>query len=128
MHLPVEAYTSQEWFDREQEQIFGTCWQFAGFVEDVAERGDVVTAQAGRFNIIVVRGEDTELRAFHNMCRHRGTQLLRTAGKSRTVITCPYHDWTYSLDGELIGVPQGREEFACLDKSTLSLHGASVAT
>ena len=89
IHLPVHAYTSQEWFDREQRAIFGKNWQFAGFVEDLVEPGDHLTARAGVYNLLVVKGRDMRLRAFHNMCRHRGTQLLRTCGKSAKVLTCP---------------------------------------
>ena len=126
--LPVEAYTSRAWFDREISEIFSRTWQFAGLVEDVAGVGDFITVQAGLYNLIVVRGQDDRLRAFHNLCRHRGTQLLRTAGRSKKVITCPYHDWSYSLDGDLIAVPKQAEEFPDLDRCTLGLHKAAVAT
>ena len=128
IHLPVEAYTSEIWFQKEQERIFNRTWQFAGFIEDLTGAGDHLTVQAGGNNIMVVRGRDQRLRAFHNMCRHRGTQLLRTAGKACKAITCPYHDWTYSLNGELLSVPQQEREFPQLDKSKLSLHPASVET
>jgi len=128
IHLPKEAYTSQAWFDREMRDIFGRNWQFAGFVEDLAEPGDYLVAQAGPYSLLVVKGRDQRLRAFHNMCRHRGTQLLRTCGKAQKAITCPYHDWTYSLNGELIGVPQHEQEFPDLDKRTLPLHKAKVET
>lgn len=128
IHLPTEAYTSQEWFEREQQNIFSKTWQFAGFVEDVANPGDFITVQAGLNNIAVVKGRDQRLRAFHNMCRHRGTQLLRAVGKSQKAITCPYHDWTYSLNGELQSVPEEATEFPGLDKKKLCLHKASVET
>ena len=105
--LPVEAYLSRPWFDREQELLFGRTWQFAGLAEDLTEPGDYVTAQAGPFPLIVLRGEDGELRAFHNICRHRGTQLLRAVGKARKVITCPYHGFQYSLEsGECLTAPE----------------------
>ena len=126
--LPIEAYTSMEWLARERATIFGDTWQFAGLVEDVAGVGDYVTVQAGPFNILVVRGQDERLRAFHNLCRHRGTQLLRAVGRRKKVITCPYHDWSYSLDGELIAVPKEESEFPGLDKSKLCLHRAGVET
>lgn len=126
--LPKSAYTSQEWFDREMAEIFSKTWQFAGFVEDVAEPGDYITVQAGLNSILVVKGRDQRLRAFHNLCRHRGTRLLRATGKSQKAITCPYHDWTYSLNGELINVPEEAQEFPNLDKKCLSLHEAKVDT
>jgi len=126
--LPVEAYTSDEWFDREQSELFGRVWQFGGFVEDIAETGDFVTVQAGPHPLFVVRGPDGQLRAFHNICRHRGTQLLRTIGNSKKSIICPYHHWTYSLDGELKNIPRRGEEFPDVDMSALCLHKASVQT
>ena len=125
--LPVEAYTSQEWFDREQERIFSRTWAFAGLVGDVSEPGQYVSVQAGLNNIFIVMGEDGQLRAFHNICRHRGTQLLRAVGKTRKVITCPYHDWTYDLEGCLRSVPDRRNQFPDLDMTTLGLKRASVA-
>lgn len=124
--LPVEAYTSEAWFKEEQRKIFTNTWQFAGFVEDVAGPGDYVTVQAGLANILVVRGRDQKLRAFHNLCRHRGTQLLRAVGKNQKAITCPYHDWTYSLNGELINIPEKEKEFPDVDMCKLKLHNASV--
>ena len=126
INLPKEAYTSQEWFDKEQELIFGKTWQFAGFIEDIKEPGDYVTVQCGNTSILVVKGRDQRLRAFHNMCRHRGTQLLRAVGKKQKAITCPYHDWTYSLNGELINIPEKEEQFPDVDMCKLSLHNASV--
>ncbi|WP_293074255.1 aromatic ring-hydroxylating dioxygenase subunit alpha [Okeania sp. SIO3B5] len=124
--LPIEAYTSQEWFNKEQKYIFSNTWQFAGFIEDLNEPGDYLTVQAGLNNILVIYGEDQQLKAFHNVCRHRGTQLLRAVGKSKKFITCPYHDWTYTLDGELSAVPERKTQFPDLDMSLLCLHKASV--
>ncbi|WP_217701378.1 aromatic ring-hydroxylating oxygenase subunit alpha [Tenacibaculum aiptasiae] len=132
MHaLPIEAYTSQEWFDLEMKTLFSTTWQFAGLIEDVANPGDYISVQAGLNNIFIVKGRDHRLRAFHNMCRHRGTQLLRAVGKAQKAITCPYHDWTYDLEGKLISVPKKEEEFPdlCskeLHDCELNLHEASV--
>lgn len=126
--MPVEAYLSQDWFDLEQECLFAQCWQFAGLVEDVTEPGDYITVQAGLYPLVVVCGEDYRLRAFHNICRHRGTQLLRTAGKAQKVLTCPYHDWTYSINGQLQHIPEKETEFPNVDMTQLCLHPASVET
>ena len=111
--LPVAAYTSQEWFDREQERIFSRTWAFAGFAEDITEPGQYISVQAGLNSIFIVMGRDRRRRAFHNICRHRGTQLLRAVGQTQRAIVCPYHDWTYDLRGlsdlrpsEGTGVPQ----------------------
>lgn len=124
--LLPKAYTSQDWFDREQEAIFSRTWQLAGFVEDLTEPGDYITVQAGLNNILVLLDDNKQMRAFHNVCRHRGTQLLRACGKRKQFLTCPYHDWTYSLEGELTAVPERKTQFPDLDLTTLPLHKASV--
>jgi len=124
--LPIEAYTSQEWFDKEQEIIFGNSWQFAGLVEDIRDPGDYIAVQCGHQNIVIVKGRDQRLRAFHNLCRHRGTQLLRAVGKKQKALTCPYHDWTYDLNGQLISVPEKDTEFPDLELDKICLHKASV--
>lgn len=124
--LPVEGYTSQEWFDREQTLIFSKVWHLAGFAEDIMEPGAYISVDAGLNNILILMGRDRRLRAFHNICRHRGTQLLRAVGKTAKAITCPYHDWTYNLEGDLISVPEEKKEFPGLDKSCLGLKPAAV--
>ena len=124
--LPVEAYTGQDWFEDELAAIFSRTWAYAGFAEDVSEPGAYASVRAGLNEIFVVMGRDRRLRAFHNICRHRGTQLLRAVGKTRKAITCPYHDWTYDLEGRLLSVPDEQREFAGVDKSCLGLKPASV--
>ena len=124
--LPVEAYTSQEWFDREQDRIFSRTWACAGLAEDVAEPGRYVSVQAGLNNLFIVMGRDRRLRAFHNICRHRGTQLLRAVGHTQRAIVCPYHDWTYDLEGCLISVPDRERQFPGVNLDGIGLHKASV--
>ncbi len=124
--LPVAAYTDREWFDREQNLIFSRCWHYAGLMEDVSEPGQYISVQAGLNNIFIVMGRDRRLRAFHNICRHRGTQLIRAVGKAQKALTCPYHDWTYDLEGNLISVPEEDREFENIDKSCLGLKPAAV--
>ena len=125
--LPVGAYTSQEWFDREQEKIFGATWQFAGLQEDIEQEGDYLTVQCGNRNILVLRGRNGQLQAFHNLCRHRGTRLLDGQGSKLKVIQCAYHHWTYKLSGELAYVPQQEGEFPQIQKKGMCLHRAAVA-
>ncbi len=124
--LPVEAYTDPDWFEREQEAIFSRTWSYAGFAEDVSEPGAYVSVRAGLNELFVVMGRDRRLRAFHNICRHRGTRLLRAVGNVQKAITCPYHDWTYDLEGHLVSVPAEEREFGEVDKSCLGLKPASV--
>ncbi len=128
--LPVAAYTSQEWFNWEMKALWGRNWHFAGMVSDLANAGDYTTVQVGAYPIFVVRGHDHRLRAFHNICRHRGTQLLRAKGRSEKNIVCPYHNWTYSLNGALRQIPEEKTQFAGqdIDKNELCLFNASVDT
>jgi phenylpropionate dioxygenase-like ring-hydroxylating dioxygenase large terminal subunit len=104
--LPPEAYTSQEWFEREQRELFDRCWGFVAMTDDVPEIGDYLAVQLGTHPIILVRGLDGQLRAFHNLCRHRGMVMLEGKGNVRTGISCLYHHWNYGLNGALRRVPQ----------------------
>jgi choline monooxygenase len=89
-------------------------------VSALAEPGSYVTAQAGSQPVLVVRGKDGELRAFRNVCRHRGSRVLSGSGQCGKAIRCRYHGWTYRLDGSLIGMPEVRS-FGDIDKSALGL-------
>jgi Rieske 2Fe-2S family protein len=126
--LTREAYISQEYYDREQELLFGRCWQFAGMTEDVAEPGDYTCVDAGVHPLVVVRGHDRELRAFHNICRHRGAALLQGTGNVQKSISCFYHRWNYALDGTLMHIPQQNEFFCTVNRSEWGLLPAAVAT
>ena len=107
--LPKAAYTSQEWFDREQKELFSKTWQFAGMVDDFLSVGDRSCVQAGIFHILIVLDKNNIIRAFHAQCRHRGTKLDGHSAKKSTMITCPYHNWTYDLEGYLVAAPQKNE-------------------
>ncbi|MGB0894403.1 MAG: aromatic ring-hydroxylating oxygenase subunit alpha [Parashewanella sp.] len=124
--LPKAAYTDPRFFDLELRHIFSKTWAFAGLKEDVNNPGDFITVQAGLNNIIVIMGRDHRLRAFHNMCRHRGTQLLTAQGKDKKLLTCPYHDWTYDIEGQLISIPKQQQEFGEVNKQCLNLKAAKV--
>ena len=101
--LPAQFYTDPSMFDREREQIFFRSWIFVGHVSDVAAVGDYFTTSVFDQSVVVVRGNKGEISAFYNVCRHRGHDLLCDAGRVAR-ITCPYHAWTYTLDGTLVGV------------------------
>lgn len=125
--LKPEAYTSEEWFARENRDLFSRTWGFAGIASDLANPGDYITAKVGNFTLLAIRGNDGELRAFHNVCRHRGTELVdRGCGNTGKTIVCPYHRWTFGLDGALRGVPDQRSCFPNLNKKANGLHRASV--
>ncbi len=111
--LPVEAYRSTDVLAAEVETLFGADWLCVGRTADVPETGDYLTAElpiatGGTRSIIVVRADDGEIRAFDNVCIHRGAQLLEGCGHQDR-ITCPYHAWTYRLDGSLVGGPYMNE-------------------
>lgn len=126
--MPIEAYTSDDWFAREQKELFEKVWTFAGMTEDLALAGDYKCLTVGRYPILVIRDHGGELRAFHNLCRHRGSQLLQGTGNVGEAITCFYHRWKYDLSGELLRVPQEKKQFPGLDKSCLGLLPAKLAT
>ncbi len=98
--LPSRYYVSPDIYAREHEAIFFRSWQYVGHVEDLPEPGSYQTCSILDQNLIVIRGKDGALRAFYNVCSHRAHELLRGAGRAR-VITCPYHAWSYHIDGRL---------------------------
>lgn len=126
--LPVAAYTDPQFFALEQRHIFSQTWAFAGFIEELKAEGDFLTVQAGLNNIVIILGSDNQLLAFHNRCRHRGTQLVNGKGNTRGKLVCPYHDWTYNSQGELKSLPKQKQEFAGLDKACYNLTPANVGT
>jgi len=126
--LPPAAYTEADWFAREQKQLFARAWTFAGALVDFAAPGDYATARAGPAPLAVVRGEDGILRGFHNLCRHRGTELLEGAGNAGKTLVCPYHAWTYDLAGGLKAIANRASCFPDLDPAGLGLHPAAVGT
>src|ERR1043166_8396856 len=104
--LPREYYTSAETFALERERIFAARWRCVGRRSALAAAGDFVVRTIAGESLIIVRGRDGEIRAFFNTCRHRGTELCREAsGRFSETIRCPYHAWTYTTDGRLIGAP-----------------------
>jgi choline monooxygenase len=125
--LDPRLYVDPDGMAREQAAIFARSWQLAGHVSDLAEPGRFVAVQVGAESALVVRGEDGELRAFRNVCRHRAARLREGRGDCGKAIRCPYHGWTYRTDGRLIGVPEGRG-FAGLDKDQLGLMPARAET
>ena len=103
--LPRDAYLSADFYAAEQRSIFGEQWVYVGRAEQVAAPGDFRVVDLGGESIILLRDDDAQLRAFINMCRHRGSQLLCGDGHLRGTIRCPYHSWTYSTSGALIAAP-----------------------
>jgi Rieske 2Fe-2S family protein len=104
--LPGDHYTSAEIFAEERRAVFGRRWIMLGRESDVAGPGDYALYEVGGESLIVVRDGGGELRALYNVCRHRGTRLCEAErGSFAGKIRCPYHAWTYALDGALLGAP-----------------------
>lgn len=99
--LPKEYYTADSVFEHEKEAIFAKSWLCMAHISELANPNDYVTRKVIGENILIVRGKDNVLRAFYNVCPHRGHELLEGSGKAKNVITCPYHAWTFKLDGNL---------------------------
>jgi Rieske 2Fe-2S family protein len=124
--LDPSLYHDPTVLEQEIASIFSRTWQYAGHVGDLPEPGDYLTAKAGDQPVLVLRGYDGELRAYRNVCRHRGSELLSGDGHCKKAIRCRYHGWTYdSDDGRLLGVPEHRR-FEELDKAALGLIPARV--
>jgi len=103
--LPGWAYFSQELFELECETLFKTHWQFVCHVNEAADIGAYVTYDVAGERALVIRGHDGILRAFHNLCRHRGSRIVPDArGVCNKAMVCPYHGWAYNLDGRLRGI------------------------
>jgi len=124
--LHREAYLDADWLAREQTELFGRAWSFACMTSDIPEPGDYRTLKIGDYSLVVVRGKDGELNCFHNTCRHRGMQIMEGCGNAAKGLVCPYHWWTYELDGSLRGMPKKKELFADLDITTIALKPSSV--
>src|ERR1700712_5301428 len=104
--LGGEYYTSAALFAAEQDHIFETMWFCAVRTGELADPGQFKKVQVGRESVLVVRGRDGALRAFLNVCRHRGAALCTEAeGQVKRNLQCPYHAWTYALDGKLVAAP-----------------------
>lgn len=125
--LPPEAYTDPAWLAREIDRLFDDTWTLVGDAATVTGPGDYLTAKVGRSELLVVRGEDGVLRAFHNLCRHRGMVMIGGCGSLERHVHCTYHGWRFALDGRLQIVPQRAEQFPDLDLAAWGLLPASIA-
>jgi Rieske 2Fe-2S family protein len=104
--LPARYYTDAAYFGRELDALFRTMWICAGRAEEIARPGQFVLRDVAGDSVIITRSADGGVHAFHNVCRHRGTRLCTEAsGTFSGSIQCPYHAWTYGLDGRLMGAP-----------------------
>ena len=149
--LPVElattlipdAYTSPEYHALEQERIFGGSWVGVATTSELREPGDFVVVEVAGRSLIVCRNRAGELRAFDNVCRHRGAQICAAGGHVARFFQCPYHAWAYDLDGALLGTPLftpdsqvpvdqravfDMSDIKAFDKADFGLHQVRVAS
>ena len=103
--LPNDVYTSDVYFVSERDTLFADAWACIGRGTDAPEAGDVCPVNLMGLPLVLVRGTDGALRVFHNVCSHRGNRLVAEPCRVTGVIRCPYHSWTYALDGTLRGTP-----------------------
>jgi glycine betaine catabolism A len=129
--LPQRYFVSPEVFAEEQERIFSKQWVLVGHQSQIGKAGDYFTGPPSsdygvtRESLIIVRDKDGEIRGFYNVCRHRGTRLREDQGGHLSKIQCPYHAWTYGLDGRLLGAPH-MDDVPGFDKADYSLNAVNL--
>jgi phenylpropionate dioxygenase-like ring-hydroxylating dioxygenase large terminal subunit len=117
--LPWSWYADPAVLQLERERIFRRSWQYVGHLGDVPEPASFFATTVGGVPVVVVRDREDEIRAFLNVCRHRGSLVCEGSGRRET-LQCPYHAWTYGLDGRLITAPRAKREGG-IDESALGL-------
>jgi len=133
--LPQRYFVSPEIFAQEQSEIFSRNWLLVGHKGQLKKSGDFFVIEvpappsqgygATKESLIVVRDQKSEIRAFYNVCRHRGTRLKEDTCGHTSAIQCPYHAWTYGLDGRLIGAPH-MDDVPGFDKADYPLHRVNL--
>ena len=124
--INTRCYLDPKFLEVEREHIFQRSWQFLCHTEKLREPGSYVTTSIEGQSVVAMRGQDGELKAFYNVCKHRGHELMSGEGRTKR-ITCPYHAWTYNLDGQLLVAPRSEylENFTtgdiCLDQIQIEI-------
>ena len=122
--LPSVAYTDSDFYELETRQLFARAWAFIGFAHDLAQVGDVMPVHVAGMPLVLVRGANRKIRAFHNVCRHRNLKLVAEPRNCKHTITCPYHRWSFDLEGNLKAAPYfGGEKTELPDDFSLEDHG-----
>jgi choline monooxygenase len=124
--LPWSWYTDPAVLQLERERIFRRSWQYVGHMGDVPEPASFHATTVGGLPVVVVRDHEDDVRAFLNVCRHRGSLVCEGSGRRET-LQCPYHAWTYGLDGRLVTAPRARREGG-IDEAGLGLIQLRLAT
>jgi len=124
-NLPREAYTDAAFLKLELDRVFAPNWTYVGAAGEMPEPGDALPLTLGDMPILLVRQPDGGIKAFHNVCRHRGPVLIAAPAKGLRSLVCPYHAWSYDLDGALVRTPHymgtDRRDSGPLDKACMGL-------
>ena len=123
--LSQQYFVSPAVFSDEREKIFSTQWVLVGHQSQLAQAGDYFTAEIAGESLIFVRDKRGEIHGFYNVCRHRGARLCEARNGHLSAIQCPYHAWTYRLDGRLLGAPH-MDEMPGFNKADYSLHRVNL--
>jgi choline monooxygenase len=141
--LIPDAYTSEDYYALEQQRVFAGSWVGVAMTSEIAGPGDFLVVEVAGRSLIVCRNKEGELRAFDNVCRHRGAQLCAAGGHVGRFFQCPYHAWAYDLDGALLGTPLftpdsqvpedqraafDMSDVKAFDKADYGLHSVRVTT
>ncbi len=124
--LEAPFYTAPEIFNLDMELIFSRHWIFVGVEPEVPEAGDYIIREIGKSSVIIVRDDDEVVRAYFNVCRHRGARLVNEPSGTVGKLVCPYHQWTYELTGELIDAPHMGDGFDMSCRSLKPVHLRSI--
>jgi phenylpropionate dioxygenase-like ring-hydroxylating dioxygenase large terminal subunit len=119
--LPQKYFVSPDIFTKEQAEIFSKEWLLVGHQSQIPNAGDYIVQRVNRESLIVIRDRSAKIHGFFNVCRHRGSRLIEDNCGNRVAIQCPYHAWTYGLDGRLIGAPH-MDEVPEFEKADYPLH------
>ena len=124
--LEQKYFVSPEVFAEEQEKIFSKQWVLVGHQGELAKAGDYLVAEVASESLVILRDKNGEVHGFYNVCRHRGTRLREDRNGRLSAIQCPYHAWTYGLDGRLLGAPH-MDDVPGFDKADYSLRAVNLA-
>jgi len=126
--LPPWTYQSPAFLQLEIEHLFKRHWMLVGHESDIREPGSFLTFDAFDEQVLVIRGRDNKINAFHNVCRHRGGRVVADeSGRCRGALTCPFHGWSYDFDGKLLNIPSESEVWFGFIFIRLQSGGQSVA-
>lgn len=120
--LPQACYVTDAALDLDFEHVFARNWLFVAAASELPEAGDILTWSVGRDSVLLMRDADGTVSAHHNLCRHRGCRLRPDGPGSARVVVCPYHQWSYGLDGALRGAPHMGPDMARTELALRPVH------